>query len=270
MIIGNYTAKIGIYKIQSKIHPERIYIGSSVNIHKRLNEHKRKLFLNKHDSPKLQDHFNKYFWQDLDCSIIEECQKEILVQREQYYIDVLNPWFNICKVAGNCLYKKHTEETKRKLKIARNKRSGVKGWHHSEETKKKWSEKRKGIKQSKETIEKRVSKTRGRKRSEEFKKRLSEMKMGEKNYAYGKPAHNRGSHHTEESKLKMSISHKNITEESRENMRQASKRRKRNPHSHETIMKISRANKGKHLSPKTEFKKGHKYILKKSEYGKTG
>ena len=178
--------KIGIYKIQSQVHPERIYIGSSVNIHKRFSEHRRRLFLNEHDNPKMQDHFNKYLWQDLKCSIIEECKKEILVQREQFYIDSLNPWFNICRIAGNCLYKKHSEETKRKLKIARNKRINVGGWHHTEETKKNWSEQRKGKRQSSETIAKRVAKLKGQKRSEEFKKYLSEIKTGERNYAWGK------------------------------------------------------------------------------------
>ena len=207
--------KIGIYKIQSKVHPERIYIGSSVNIRKRLNEHRRKLFINEHDSPKLQDHFNKYFWQDLDCSIIEECEKDNLIQREQHYIDTLNPWFNICRIAGNCLYKKHTEETKRKLKIARNKRGPFGGWHHTEETKKIWSEQRKGRKNSLESIAKTAEKNRGKKRTDEFKERMRLMKIGEKNYAWGKPAHNRGSHHTIESRAKMSESHKNPSEETR-------------------------------------------------------
>jgi group I intron endonuclease len=255
----NYNLKCGIYKIQSKIHPDRCYIGSSVNIRKRWNEHRRILFLNHHDSPKMQCHFNKYFWQDFECLILEECPKEKLIEREQYYIDIINPWFNICRKAGNCLGKKHSEETLRKLKLARNKRPNAKGWHHSEETKKHWSEIRKGQKLSKETIKKIVAKTRGQKRSEEFKKYLSEIKSGENNYAYGKPAHNRGSHHTQESKDKMSIAHKNMTDETRRNMSIASKNRIRLPCDEETKMKISRKNKGKHHSPLTEFKKGHIY-----------
>lgn len=262
--------KIGIYKIQSRIHSDRFYIGSSVNIKKRLSEHKRKLFLNEHDSPKLQDHFNKYSWQDLDYSIVEECEKAQLVEREQYYIDTLKPWFNICQIAGNCLGKKHSEETKRKLKIARNRRAAVSGWHHSEETKKKWSEMRKGRKLSKETIEKIVSKTKGKKRTEECKKRISESLKGAKHYAYRKPARNRGTKHTEESKRKMSIAHKNMSEETKRKMSESAKGIKRGPHSLETKLKISNNHKGKHFSTRTEFKVGHKNYRTQINYGETG
>ena len=44
----------GIYKIQSKIHPERIYIGSSVNIKKRIWDHKTNLNALCHKNPKLK------------------------------------------------------------------------------------------------------------------------------------------------------------------------------------------------------------------------
>lgn len=67
-----------------------------------------------------------------------------------------------------------------------------KGRQHTEETKRKLSEKKKGKKQSRETIEKRVAKNRMKKRSEEFKKKASERMKGNK--------HGCNCRHTEEHK----------------------------------------------------------------------
>ena len=49
--------------------------------------------------------------------IIEYCDKKELIEREQYYIDLLNPSYNILKLAGSSLGFKHSEETKRKMSV---------------------------------------------------------------------------------------------------------------------------------------------------------
>ena len=49
----------GIYKIQSKLKPDRIYIGSAVNIRTRWNVHLCNLRNSMHHSKKLQRHFDK-------------------------------------------------------------------------------------------------------------------------------------------------------------------------------------------------------------------
>jgi len=124
----------GIYKIQSKIKPERCYIGSAVNIDYRWKVHLYDFKKNKHHSIKLQRHYNKYGKQDLIFIIVELCFPEFLTAREQYYIDTLNPFFNICKIAGSSLGIKRSEETKQKLSIVRRRRDP-----HSIETRKKMS-----------------------------------------------------------------------------------------------------------------------------------
>jgi group I intron endonuclease len=106
---------IGIYKIQSTSNPERVYIGSSVNIKNRWDNHIYDLRHGKHHNIKMQRHFNKYGLSDLQFSIIEECPKDILIQREQFHIDTLKPWFNICPIAYSCIGLKHTEEVKAKI-----------------------------------------------------------------------------------------------------------------------------------------------------------
>jgi len=92
-----------IYKIQSLIKPERVYIGSAINIGNRWNIHLFKLRRKEHHSLKLQNHFNKYGEADLQFSILLGCDKEDLIKTEQYFIDSYKPWFNICQFAGSPL-----------------------------------------------------------------------------------------------------------------------------------------------------------------------
>lgn len=100
----DYSMNIsGIYKIQSKIKPERIYIGSAINISHRWNMHLFRLRKKEHHSSKLQNHYNKYGESDLLFSILLGCEISDLIKIEQYFIDSYRPWFNICKVAGSAL-----------------------------------------------------------------------------------------------------------------------------------------------------------------------
>jgi group I intron endonuclease len=96
----------GIYKIQSKIKPEKIYIGSAVNITNRWRQHIHYLKNNKHPNKKLQNHYNKYGETDLQFSILLGCEKNDLLKIEQYFIDSYNPWFNNRPIAGSNLGKK--------------------------------------------------------------------------------------------------------------------------------------------------------------------
>jgi len=107
----------GIYKIQSQIKPDRVYIGSAIDIKDRWWNHIGKLKNNKHGNAKLQNHFNKYGENDLIFIIIEPCFSQFLIIREQFYINTTNPYFNICKIAGSCLGRKHSEESKIKMSV---------------------------------------------------------------------------------------------------------------------------------------------------------
>lgn len=105
-----------IYNILSQTKPERIYIGSAISFYKRKCEHLSDLRSNKHHSQLLQRHFNKYGENDLIFGIVKEVyDKNNLIAEEQYYIDILNPIFNMCKVAGSTLGFRHTEKTKKQM-----------------------------------------------------------------------------------------------------------------------------------------------------------
>lgn len=77
----------GIYKIICLIN-NKFYIGSSVNIDKRLRNHKRSLRKNSHDNKYLQNAWNKYGEHNFRFEIIETIHdiKQLLI-REQWWLD---------------------------------------------------------------------------------------------------------------------------------------------------------------------------------------
>lgn len=173
-----------IYKIQSKIHPDRFYIGSAIQTKSRWCLHLADLRKNKHHSSKLQNHYNKYGKDDLIFIVIEPCFPEFLVIREQYYLDTLKPFFNINKIANSCLGLKRSKETCDKIRKAKKGKpcptKGIKRKNMTVEFCKNQSERMKGNKRNK-----------GKhwKWSDEQKKKIS----GENNSGFGKNYRKRNS-----------------------------------------------------------------------------
>lgn len=58
----------------------------------------------------------KYGFSGFSLEILEYCDKEVLLEREQYYLDNLRPEYNIVKTAGSTLGYKHTEESLEKMR----------------------------------------------------------------------------------------------------------------------------------------------------------
>lgn len=91
--------KIGIYRIKNSIN-NKIYIGSTKNIEARWAKHKALLRHNKHQNAHLQNAWNKYGENAFIFEVIEECKIEDLINREQFFIDNLNPEYNQTAIAG--------------------------------------------------------------------------------------------------------------------------------------------------------------------------
>lgn len=108
--------KSGIYKI-TNIITNKCYIGSSCNIMKRKYNHFSSLKHNRHCNKHLQSSYNKYTKDNFIFEIIEECSKNDLITREQYYIDTIKPEYNLCKIADRPTGLKHTEEYKKHMSI---------------------------------------------------------------------------------------------------------------------------------------------------------
>lgn len=101
-----------IYKISSSTFPNRVYIGSTSNYKKRIRQHKCDLTASRHNNSKMQRHFCKYGMCDFNSEIIELVSNDALLTREQFYIDTINPYFNLCKTAGSRLGAKNTNGIK--------------------------------------------------------------------------------------------------------------------------------------------------------------
>lgn len=221
----------GIYKIESKIHPDRTYIGSAVDILKRWNHHIEDLIKNKHGNNKLQNHFNKYGRDDLMFAVLHCCPKEELINAEQFFIDSYNPFFNIAKIAGSSLGVKHSEEVrKRNGDARRGKKLGpaseerkrkIREWNIGRkmkpEDKKKMSIARKGKSPwnkgthglyTEEYRAKLREKRKTFRHTEESKRKISESQKGHIAYNKGMNAWNKGIKMSDEFRLKMSLSRK--------------------------------------------------------------
>lgn len=197
-----------IYKISNTVN-DKFYIGSAIDFDRRKRQHKHSLLKEKHDNIKLQNFVNKYGFDKLIFEIIEEVEgTESLIKKEQFYIDTLAPFYNICKIAGNCFGKRHSQSAKEKMSLAtKGKRLGYK---HSEEAKLKMSLSKKGNKfnlgrktseETKIKISLAKKGKKGKKQSEESKIKLSLAKKGAKHPFFGKKL-------SEEHKRKISISKK--------------------------------------------------------------
>lgn len=117
------TSVSGIYQIKH-IASGKIYIGSSINIQLRWNVHTYELNKNKHHSPYLQRAWNKYGADAFEFSIIETCFVFALIFREQHYINLYHPAYNVSPTAGNAMLgKKHTAEARKKISEAGTRRS---------------------------------------------------------------------------------------------------------------------------------------------------
>lgn len=60
----------------------------------------------------------KYGYSNFTLEILEYCDKLKVVEREQYYIDVLRPKYNLLKVAGSRFGTKHSEDTRDKMSLS--------------------------------------------------------------------------------------------------------------------------------------------------------
>jgi group I intron endonuclease len=110
--------KSGIY-CWTNIITGSFYIGSSANLTKRLGNYfsprylKRELLRN---NSIISKSLLKYGYANFSLDIIEYCELDLLIIREQYYIDLLKPEYNILKVANSRLGLKHSPETLLKFK----------------------------------------------------------------------------------------------------------------------------------------------------------
>jgi len=104
----------GVYSITNKVNGKR-YVGSaSTSFVSRWRNHKSKATLNKHHSNHFQKAWNKYGAENFVFEVLATCPREYCVRLEQWFLDNLNPEYNVCKTAGSTLGIKMSLESRKK------------------------------------------------------------------------------------------------------------------------------------------------------------
>jgi group I intron endonuclease len=92
-------ASAGIYCLKN-VKNGKLYVGSSIHLKRRLQDHYNRLKRNAHHSPYLQASFNKHGVDSFQFNLLEITATDKTIEREQYWIDLLQPVYNISHVAG--------------------------------------------------------------------------------------------------------------------------------------------------------------------------
>ncbi len=136
-IIKENANKAGVYRWTNKINGET-YIGSSINLGNRLRDYYSIGYLEKELKKGKSIIYNallKYGYSNFSLDIIEYSKPSEVIKREQYFLNLCNPIYNICLTAGSRIGHKASEETKAKMSASKagNKYAAMIKW--SEEAK---------------------------------------------------------------------------------------------------------------------------------------
>lgn len=109
--------KVGIYRIFN-LESGKSYIGQSVDIDRRIKYHFKKLKEGKHFNRHLQNAYSLSLSSSFSFSILEECPRDSLTQREQYWMDYFADRFglyNLAPAANSTAGVKFSKETCEKI-----------------------------------------------------------------------------------------------------------------------------------------------------------
>ena len=117
-IINDNRGKAGVYQWVNKVNGKS-YVGSSSNLGRRFTEYfsiyKLETQIKKGRSIICQS-LLKQGYSNFIFEILEYCEASEAVSREQYYLDLLKPEYNILKFAGSPYGRKHSPEAIAKMK----------------------------------------------------------------------------------------------------------------------------------------------------------
>ena len=107
--------KSGIYRWVNKLN-SNTYVGSGLDLKKRVGDYFNNSELIRNSRP-IHAALLKYGYENFSFEILEYCRADELVIREQYYLDLLCPEYNILKNAYSLFGFKHSTENIAKFKL---------------------------------------------------------------------------------------------------------------------------------------------------------
>jgi len=117
-ILSENNKKSGIYLWTNLINKKQ-YVGSSIDLRKRFYPYYNVKYLELNKSMTINRALLKYGYSNFSLDILEYCDPKDLLGREKYYINLLEPKYNISKEPSSFfLGLNHSEETKVKISAA--------------------------------------------------------------------------------------------------------------------------------------------------------
>jgi hypothetical protein len=113
--------KVGIY-MWTNLISKKCYVGSSINISRRIRDYFNKLFLKSElekNNSLIYKALLKYNYDNFRLDILEYCDPKLIFKREQYYLDNLKLEYNTLKFAGSRLGCKHNTLSKQRISAAK-------------------------------------------------------------------------------------------------------------------------------------------------------
>lgn len=110
--------RAGVYIITCLAN-ERTYIGSSVHLGKRWQEHQQAFRRNGHKNRHMQRAWDKHSGDTFTFNILLYCDPENCLMYEQIALHALKPKFNICQEVTSSLGVKRSEKTKQRISEAK-------------------------------------------------------------------------------------------------------------------------------------------------------
>lgn len=105
LVLDNFKNRAGIYMFINKIN-KKFYIGKSNDLFTRIKSYTQKTININFSNSKLFRAIEKYGFNNFAFSIIEYCNIDDLSFREQFYIDLLRPQYNIRRRTHKQFYTK--------------------------------------------------------------------------------------------------------------------------------------------------------------------
>lgn len=101
--------KSGVYRWINNVNGNT-YIGSSVNLGRRFRNYFSFNYITDTKCNMLiHKALIKYGYSNFTLEVLEYCELNVVISREQYYMDTLKPSYNVLKVAGSSLGFKHSK-----------------------------------------------------------------------------------------------------------------------------------------------------------------
>lgn len=155
----------GVYLIRH-IPTDRCYVGSSISIERRWREHRRLMKSGTHPSKHLMHAYRLYGPREFEFRVLEECDvsmEAIRIERENHWIQTLNPCFNVAPVAGSVLGLRRSKEVRARMSAAQKGRvSPLRGVPRPDHVRAAISASKKGRVMSPESIAKMAESLRGK------------------------------------------------------------------------------------------------------------